>query len=437
RIIIQSTIYRFTIQVTFYPISGKEYAQTLTQQTEHDFSFNFLFKRYELKNPSENIKEKLKRIKTNILRFFSEKERILYNLNGGPFVEIKEILIEIFVPVNGNSNLIKRSWNIEYPNLFKSFTFFVGAFNGNLFLRARIHLFNEKENEPSFFNKEDDEVFIKSSNEEIILEKFKLKNLTKNNKINNLIIFPKWKNKYSTWHYSLFSERKKRTTLLLEIPIKKIKNNINNIEEDEEEEKGNINLLNLYNKIIISIEKEKVQKYILYEKGETSKINNVIKNNEQQLEDIEEELECSICKENINKNSLIIGRKCNHIYHKECIYKWFEEESNKPKICPICQQYYFNIEIPIEEPVYSNKYFNYEYQILLDPLPYTDMNDNDYFINKQIKIVDNKILGYILANSLYKYPKLSKIKELGFARSKLSTFDVDDLNETFKKFKKH
>ena len=47
--------------------------------------------------------------------------------------------------------------------------------------------------------------------------------------------------------------------------------------------------------------------------------------------------ECCICLNDIDKNSSIIVLSCNHIYHKNCITRWF----NKNKTCPICR---INIE---------------------------------------------------------------------------------------------
>ena len=43
------------------------------------------------------------------------------------------------------------------------------------------------------------------------------------------------------------------------------------------------------------------------------------------------EEECSICYEEIVKNSVIL--KCNHLYHKECIDKWLLEHTT----CPQCR----------------------------------------------------------------------------------------------------
>lgn len=42
---------------------------------------------------------------------------------------------------------------------------------------------------------------------------------------------------------------------------------------------------------------------------------------------------CSICIDEFEKGDKVISLKCNHIYHKDCILKWFE----KSKFCPICR----------------------------------------------------------------------------------------------------
>uniref|UniRef100_A0A1I8BB78 RING-type domain-containing protein n=1 Tax=Meloidogyne hapla TaxID=6305 RepID=A0A1I8BB78_MELHA len=159
----------------------------------------------------------------------------------------------------------------------------------------------------------------------------------------------------------------------------------------------------------------------------------ILPNNEWQIYNVSDSIqngeECSICKESIKFNNLIVskGNECeHHSFHKECITKWFEE--NIKPLCPTCKKIYFT-EIPIEEPVFSNENFHYEYQILLDPLSYADANDEDNFIKKQIEFVDKNILGFILTHSPNPHPNLSMSMELGYARSKLATFDVEDVKD--------
>ena len=47
---------------------------------------------------------------------------------------------------------------------------------------------------------------------------------------------------------------------------------------------------------------------------------------------------CSICLIDFKKEEKIIKLNCNHMYHKECIEKWFLKNSN----CPFCRKEIFN-----------------------------------------------------------------------------------------------
>ena len=52
--------------------------------------------------------------------------------------------------------------------------------------------------------------------------------------------------------------------------------------------------------------------------------------------DIEQNLNektCCICLTDYNDNKELCKLPCNHIYHKECIYKW----AKKKNICPLCR----------------------------------------------------------------------------------------------------
>ena len=42
--------------------------------------------------------------------------------------------------------------------------------------------------------------------------------------------------------------------------------------------------------------------------------------------------ECVICLEDMKNDEELILISCSHIYHKECIQKWFQ----KNNICPLC-----------------------------------------------------------------------------------------------------
>jgi hypothetical protein len=49
---------------------------------------------------------------------------------------------------------------------------------------------------------------------------------------------------------------------------------------------------------------------------------------------INQSLECNICLDNNN----IIKLDCNHIFHKECIIKWINQDINTSNKCPTCRQ---------------------------------------------------------------------------------------------------
>ena len=45
-------------------------------------------------------------------------------------------------------------------------------------------------------------------------------------------------------------------------------------------------------------------------------------------------MSCSICLENFNKNNYILKLDCEHIYHHNCLNKWFKNNIN----CPLCRR---------------------------------------------------------------------------------------------------
>ena len=58
-------------------------------------------------------------------------------------------------------------------------------------------------------------------------------------------------------------------------------------------------------------------------------------------------MECPICFDNIidiDKSVL----KCNHMFHKECIDKWFK----KSHCCPLCRDSLFNLSLSERENNY-------------------------------------------------------------------------------------
>ena len=48
--------------------------------------------------------------------------------------------------------------------------------------------------------------------------------------------------------------------------------------------------------------------------------------------------DCVICQGNIEKGQILYETKCKHIYHKKCLFEWFEK-GNKTfhPTCPICR----------------------------------------------------------------------------------------------------
>ena len=46
------------------------------------------------------------------------------------------------------------------------------------------------------------------------------------------------------------------------------------------------------------------------------------------------ENECCICLEEYKENDVLIKLKCNHMFHKECLEPWFNNNKNS---CPLCR----------------------------------------------------------------------------------------------------
>ena len=47
-----------------------------------------------------------------------------------------------------------------------------------------------------------------------------------------------------------------------------------------------------------------------------------------------DEFMCIICLDKFKYKETVIRIKCNHYYHTQCIYTWFE----KKKTCPLCDE---------------------------------------------------------------------------------------------------
>ena len=43
--------------------------------------------------------------------------------------------------------------------------------------------------------------------------------------------------------------------------------------------------------------------------------------------------ECSICQENLDRNSRILMLPCTHVFHRDCIVHWLRVHNN----CPVCR----------------------------------------------------------------------------------------------------
>jgi hypothetical protein len=50
-----------------------------------------------------------------------------------------------------------------------------------------------------------------------------------------------------------------------------------------------------------------------------------------------ENIECSICLSNENRDDNIIETKCNHRFHKNCIHTWINTHNHNYQTCPICR----------------------------------------------------------------------------------------------------
>ena len=77
--------------------------------------------------------------------------------------------------------------------------------------------------------------------------------------------------------------------------------------------------------------------------------------------------ECSICFDDINENDKKI-LNCNHVYHEECIEKWFSINHQ----CPLCRKSKFDKTM---------KEFEENYYM------------NNLKIERQIKLCKNKIFN--------------------------------------------
>ena len=52
------------------------------------------------------------------------------------------------------------------------------------------------------------------------------------------------------------------------------------------------------------------------------------------IDDIEEEEGCPICYDELNNENIVVIIKCGHIFHKNCINRWLNQNFS----CPICRR---------------------------------------------------------------------------------------------------
>lgn len=86
---------------------------------------------------------------------------------------------------------------------------------------------------------------------------------------------------------------------------------------------------------------------------------------------------CSICLDNNNKKSILL--KCNHKFHKECLYQWLKV---KP-ICPLCQT-----NLISKFRIYQKKYIFFKNYFVLDINTEKDQI-KIYKINNSNKVIWN------------------------------------------------
>lgn len=84
---------------------------------------------------------------------------------------------------------------------------------------------------------------------------------------------------------------------------------------------------------------------------------------------------CSICIDKINKDKITL--KCNHTFHKKCIFEWINTnyENNNIPCCPVCRNYIYD-----NEDFYTilNKLQDYNIISIPDNSNNNDGNSRDY-----------------------------------------------------------
>ena len=96
------------------------------------------------------------------------------------------------------------------------------------------------------------------------------------------------------------------------------------------------------------------------------------------IEENGEEIECSICLDNISSNNLHTT-SCKHTFHKKCIGQWLKHHNN----CPNCRQEFQ--PIIREQPIFRQPSVNM-INILLDTLDLFERMDTDIEVLNDVRM---------------------------------------------------
>tara|TARA_B100001057_G_C22787028_1_gene926018 strand:+ start:1027 stop:1518 length:492 start_codon:yes stop_codon:yes gene_type:complete len=128
-----------------------------------------------------------------------------------------------------------------------------------------------------------------------------------------------------------------------------------------------------------------------------------------------EDDECPICFEKLKKN--VARTYCNHLFHAECLYKWFTIKNT----CPLCRKtindiFYIKLKI-------KWYYFYYSYTLLMtaDSLEF-------YYIKKKLNYTNTKI--FINLNYPNKVLPINLIKKIYTWNNKLRIIHKRRLNSS-------
>jgi len=119
---------------------------------------------------------------------------------------------------------------------------------------------------------------------------------------------------------------------------------------------------------------------------------------------VDEELICSICLNCVNKDNIFLD--CDHLFHPECIVRWFKKQVDNSNIpsCPMCKKKY-------DANNFANKIFSYHIQCIeksIDKLNFVLKNGSFSNIDKILitkLLKGHKICNSTLKNEINKYSK--------------------------------